>query len=44
LHRSRNPAANHAAEAVAIYDLQRPVAVGSKTGELLSFQAKGEAH
>ena len=24
-HRSRNPAANHAAEAVAIYDLQRPV-------------------
>jgi tetratricopeptide (TPR) repeat protein len=24
LHRSRNPAADHAAEAVAIYDLQRP--------------------
>jgi tetratricopeptide (TPR) repeat protein len=24
VHRSRNPAANHAAEAVAIYDLQRP--------------------
>ena len=31
VHRSRNPAANHAAEAVAIYDLQRPHAVGSKT-------------
>jgi tetratricopeptide (TPR) repeat protein len=44
LHRSRNPAANHAAEAVAIYDLQRPVTMGSKTGELLSFQAKGEEH
>ena len=24
LHRSRNPAADHAAEAVVIYDLQRP--------------------
>jgi tetratricopeptide (TPR) repeat protein/cytochrome c553 len=31
-HRSRNPAANHAAEAVAVYDLQRPAqaADGSK--------------
>lgn len=28
LHRSRNPAANHAAEAVAIYDLRRPGASG----------------
>jgi tetratricopeptide (TPR) repeat protein len=28
LHRSRNPAADHAAEAVAIYDLQRPGAFG----------------
>jgi len=27
LHRSRNPAADHAAEAVAIYDLQRPQAL-----------------
>jgi hypothetical protein len=25
LHRSRNPAADHAAEAVVIYDLQRAV-------------------
>ena len=25
-HRRRNPAANHAAEAVAVYDLQRPQA------------------
>jgi len=32
LHRSRNPAANHAAEAVAVYDLQRPDAVGPNTG------------
>jgi tetratricopeptide (TPR) repeat protein len=37
LHRSRNPAANHAAEAVAIYDLQRSVTVGSNTGSLLSL-------
>ncbi|MGI9321873.1 MAG: tetratricopeptide repeat protein [Thiogranum sp.] len=36
LHRSTNPAANHAAEAVAIYDLQRPYAVGSKTAALTS--------
>jgi len=35
VHRSRNPAANHAAEAVAIYDLQRPLAVGSKTAALI---------
>jgi tetratricopeptide (TPR) repeat protein len=28
LHRSRNPAANHAAEPVAIYDLRRPGAFG----------------
>ncbi len=31
-HRSLNPAANHAAEAVAIYDLQRPGAFGLATG------------
>ncbi len=29
LHRSRNPAANHAAETVAIYDLQRPDALAA---------------
>ena len=29
LHRSRNPAADHAAEAVAIYDLQRPEALAA---------------
>jgi hypothetical protein len=33
LHRSRNPAANHAAEAVAIYDLQRPEALTAATRE-----------
>ncbi|MGB5198523.1 MAG: aspartate phosphatase, partial [Sedimenticolaceae bacterium] len=27
-HRRRNPAADHAAEAVAVYDLQRPEAYG----------------
>jgi hypothetical protein len=27
LHRSRNPAANRAAEPIAIYDLQRPEAL-----------------
>jgi len=34
LHRSRNPAANHAAEAVAIYDLQRHAAVRPETDAL----------
>ncbi|MEA3274792.1 MAG: multiheme c-type cytochrome [Pseudomonadota bacterium] len=29
LHRSRNPAADHAAEPVAIYDLQRPEAIAA---------------
>jgi tetratricopeptide (TPR) repeat protein len=33
LHRSRNPAANHAAEAVAIYDLQRREAHAAATRE-----------
>jgi tetratricopeptide (TPR) repeat protein len=34
LQRSRNPAANHAAEPIAIYDLQRPdgLALGSVHG------------
>ena len=36
LHRSLNPAANHAAEAVAIYDLQRPHAIDPETGTLAS--------
>lgn len=31
LHRSRNPAADHAAEPVAIYDLQRPEALAADT-------------
>ena len=42
LHRSTNPAANHAAEAVAIYDLQRPHAVGSKTGALASVSERSD--
>ena len=30
-HRSRNPAADHAAEETAVYDLQRPGAYGLST-------------
>jgi tetratricopeptide (TPR) repeat protein len=33
VHRSRNPAADHAAEPVAIYDLQRPAALASGARE-----------
>ena len=32
-HRSRNPAADHAAEPVAIYELQRPGSLASARGE-----------
>jgi tetratricopeptide (TPR) repeat protein len=33
LHRSRNPAADHAAEPVVIYDLQRPEALAAASGK-----------
>jgi tetratricopeptide (TPR) repeat protein len=33
LHRRRNPAANHAAEAIVVYDLQRAGAFGLTSGE-----------
>ena len=42
VHRSRSPAANHAAEAVAIYDLQRPDAVGPKTGALVAISPESD--
>ncbi|MEN8762333.1 MAG: multiheme c-type cytochrome [Thiogranum sp.] len=42
VHRSLNPAANHAAESVAIYDLQRPDAVELETGNLASLFQRSE--
>jgi tetratricopeptide (TPR) repeat protein len=40
-HRSRNPAANHAAEAVAVYDLQRP-APAENEAEVLATETHGK--
>jgi tetratricopeptide (TPR) repeat protein len=44
LHRSRNPAADHAAESVAIYDLQRHGAFGLPAAEHLVLFGESAAH
>jgi len=40
VHRSRHPAADHAAEPVAIYDLQRPGAFGMKSRAAVVYEAR----
>ena len=42
VHRGLNPAANHAAEAVAIYDLQRADAVGPEPGDPVAESAQSD--
>jgi tetratricopeptide (TPR) repeat protein len=42
VHRGLNPAANHAAEAVAIYDLQRADAVGPEPGDPVAESAPSD--